>query len=154
MIKFNCEDGTDVFVQPIKEKLFNTIFIDASKNIGNFDLRFTNPPLITGFDILSVLIRTQTEKVNVGFYTQNWFSYRFAPVNAYVDSTGRNIFINRRQTKRPIKEIEETIWHELVHVSDSINTQQVYWHGDNNLKGKDQTAPVKFAKWAANWSTS
>ena len=46
---------------------------------------------------------------------------------------------------------ERTIWHELVHVSDSINKEAVYWHGDNNLKGKDETAPVKFAAWAANW---
>jgi hypothetical protein len=143
--------GAEKYTENVRRKLGMTKFLEDAKMVTMFDPEFTDPDTITGYDILLPLLETMTEKINIGFYTQNWFAYRFTPVNAYVDSTGRNLFFNTRQLWRPISDIEETCFHELVHVSDSINPKATYWHGDNSLKGKHNTAPVKFAQWAANW---
>ena len=151
MITIKHQKGAEKYTVDILAKLNNPAFIEDSKRVTLFDPEFTDPYTITGFDILSPLINTTTEKLNIGFYTQKWLAYRFVPVNGYVDPTGRNMFLNRRNLWRGFKEIEETIWHELVHVSDAINLNAMYWHGDNDLAGKDKTAPVVFAKWAADW---
>lgn len=151
MIIFKHQRGAEKYTAPVIAKLNNPLFIEASKKCFGFDPEYTDPDHICGHDILLPLLTTTTEKLSIGFYTQNWWKYKFVPVNGYVDHTGRNMFLNRRQLWRKMSSIEETIWHELVHVSDSINLQSIYWHSDNDLSGKGETAPVKFAKWAANW---
>lgn len=151
MIRFKHQKGAEKYTNNIIAKLNDEDFLHAAKVVTGFDSKFTDPSFVTGHGILKPLVETTNESLTIGFYTQNWFAYRFTPVNGYVDSTGRNMFLNTRNLYRPMIEIEETIWHELVHVSDSINTKELYWHGDNNLKGKENTAPVKFAKWAANY---
>ena len=151
MIVFKHQKGAEVYTKKILEKLNSTDFVNDALTVTSFDQEYTEPVWITGFEIVEALINAEDTKISVGFYRQNWWSWKFAPVNAYVDYTGKNIFLNTRQLYRSEEDIEETIWHELVHVSDSLNTNAIYWHGDNKLAGKDRTAPVKFAKWAANW---
>ena len=72
------------------------------------------------------------------------------PVNAFVYSDRPDsLYINTRQiANRTSRDWEETIWHELVHVADQLSTGS-FGHGDNSLAGKDETAPVKFAKTMA-----
>lgn len=151
MIIFKMEDGVQKYLDKVIYKLKDPNFIKESASIYNFDPRFTAPSNVTGHDILAPILETKTEFLRIGFYTQNWWAYKVCPVNGYVDGTGRNMFLNTRNLWRSMESIEETIWHELVHVSDSINRDMVYWHGDNKLTGKSNTAPVKFAKWAANF---
>lgn len=152
MILFCHQPGTKQFTDRIIKKLENKKFFDDAAEIKDFDPRYTSPLNINGQDILRPLIESEEIKVFIGFYTQRWISWKFRPVNAYVDHTGRRIFINRRQKWRSLKDWEETIFHELTHVSDSIDHGSIYGHGDNNLSGKSETAPVKFAKWAARWN--
>jgi hypothetical protein len=152
MIIFQHQRGAEKYTANIIEKLKCPKFLEDAKAIGDFDISYTSPWGVTGHTILAPLLEAKTEKIRIGFYTQNWFTYRLYQVNGYVDSTGRNMFLNTRQLWRPLRDIEETIWHEMVHISDSLNINAIYWHGDNDLSGKDETAPVRFAKWAANWN--
>lgn len=151
MITFKHAPGAEDYTERVIAKLNNPKFIEDAKSITGFDPKYTRPSVITGFEILRPLLETTTEILTIGFYTQNWFAYKAFPVNGYVDASGRKMFLNTRNIWRDLSDIEETIWHELVHVSDSINTQALYWHADNNLTGKQDTAPVKFAAWAARW---
>lgn len=151
LITLKLEKGVEKYTNKIMEKLSDPRFREDARLISAFDSRFTKPESVSGFDIVMALIETNTEFLRIGFYTQNWWAYKFTPVNGYVDGTGRNMFLNTRQLWRDPRDIEETIWHEMVHVSDAINKNMVYWHGDNKLAGKDKTAPVKFAAWAARW---
>lgn len=150
MVIFKCQKGAEKYVAPIIEKLKSPTFFAAAQGVSGFESDFTDPDGVTGQDILKPLFENDPV-VYIGFYKQNWFSYRVVPVNAYVPAEGGKIFLNIRQLWRDQADIEETMWHELVHISDSLNKRMIYWHGENNLKGKENTAPVKFAKWAANF---
>ena len=150
MIRFFHQKGTESFSEIVRKKMLNDRFLYAAEELTGFDPVYTSLA-VNGADILAPLLKS-SEKIRVGLYTQNWFAYRAVPVNAYVPKGGREIFFNTRNVfKRTPKSIEQTLWHELVHVSDDMNKELVYWHGDNKLKGKDETAPVKFAKWAAGF---
>jgi hypothetical protein len=160
MITIKHQAGAEKYTVGVLAKLSNPAFIEASRQVSFFDPDFTDPDSITGFDILRPLIEGTQHKVRIGFYTQSWWAYRGLQlkgiyVNAHVPSSGRDVFLNtRRLHSRPLvgeDSWEETIFHELVHISDDLNLNAVYWHGDNNLSGKDNTAPVAFARWAANW---
>jgi len=151
MITFKHEKGAEKYTAEVIRKLNDPRFREDARLVKDFDPRYTIPDDIDGACIVLPLTQTTTEFLRIGFYTQNWFAWKVTPVNGYVDGSGRNMFLNTRNLLRSIKDIEETIWHELVHVSDSINTKMVYWHGDNRLTGKGKTAPVKFAAWAARW---
>lgn len=162
MIVIKHQRGAEKFTIGVLAKLNNPAFLEAAKKVSFFDPDFTEPDYITGHDILLPLLQGEATKINIGFYTQNFWAYRGLQiqgkfVNAFVPASGREIFLNtRRLNARPMigaDSWEETIWHELVHVSDSINLNAVYWHGDNDLTGKERTAPVAFARWAANWSS-
>jgi hypothetical protein len=151
VIRFFHQANTEAFSVNVRKKLLNDRFLCAAEEIWNFDPDYTSTG-VTGADIINPLLRS-TDKIRIGLYTQNWFAFKAFPVNAYVPKNGRDIFFNRRNVfKRDMVSIERTLWHELVHISDDLNQELVYWHGDNNLTGKDETAPVKFAKWAASWT--
>lgn len=112
-----------------------------------FDQRFTKPFNLSGWDILDVLYH-QSVIVFIGTYRQNYFAWKFTPVNAYKPSDRKDVIkINTRQLYLRSKESwEETIWHELVHIADHLSSY-TFDHGhDNDLSGKDHSAPVKFAK--------
>lgn len=150
MIRFFHQKGTEQFTEMVRKKLLSDRFLYAAEEVMGFDPEYTSTG-VTGYDILNPLLKSN-DKIRIGLYTQNWFAYRTFPVNAYVPANGREIFFNRRNVfKRSAIDVEKTTWHELVHVSDDLNKELIYWHGDNKLTGKDNTAPVKFSKWAAEW---
>lgn len=122
-----------------------------------FDARWTKPASLTGLRILSLMRGAQGE-VRLHTYTQNFFKWKVAPVNGYTTLSRMNeVFFNTRQLSRRIpfgdNSTEETLWHELVHIVDAHAIER-FDHGDNKLKGKDESAPVKFAKFMASYKTS
>ena len=111
----------------------------------NFDHRFTKPLSFSGWDILDILYKSK-QVIFIKRYSQNYFAWKFVPVNAYKPADRVDcVFVNSRQMWRSKQEWEETIWHELVHIADHLSLAR-FDHGDNDLSGKDESAPVKFAK--------
>ena len=119
-----------------------------------FDPRFTKPANLTGHDV-ALKIFNLKEAVVIDGYMQNYFKWKFAPVNAYtVEDKPNWILFNERNLKRQPTgpdSIERTLWHELVHIADA-NSAEVFNHGENDLSGKDETAPVKFAKYMSSFT--
>lgn len=115
-----------------------------------FDERYTKPHDLSAWDILEILY-SKNHEVVIGTYTQSYLKWKMVPVNAYKPKTRSDeIFINTRQLERRTSlEWEETIWHELAHIADHLSVFE-FGHGKNNLSGKDETAPVKFARIMAS----
>lgn len=118
----------------------------ALKNM-TFDHRNTKPITVTGWDILNILCDSSID-VNCLPYTQNFVSWKFVPVNAYKPAHQVNwIYFNTRQLERRLPVMwEETLFHELVHIADSLSGY-TFDHGDNDLTGDENSAPVKWAKF-------
>ncbi len=112
-----------------------------------FDQRHTKPITVTGLYILRILLNADLE-VHLQTYTQNFLKWKFVPVNAYKPTNAASwIFFNTRQFGRRLpQDWEETLWHELVHIADSLSSYK-FDHGDNDLSGDEETAPVKFARF-------
>lgn len=131
----------------IREKLHAVDSSDALRMVlreMEFDSRYTKPINVNGLLILRTLTSI-TKEVVISTYAQNFFAWKAFPVNGFVNPENPLIIhLNSRQ-KRSAKEWEETIWHELIHVSDAFNTAS-FGHGDNKLKDKEETAPVKLAR--------
>lgn len=114
-----------------------------------FDHRYTKPINLSGLEIANILLMTDFQ-VFFDVYTQNYFAWKFVPVNAHVPSHRADLvkFNTRQLHRRTPSEWEETGWHELVHIADQLSEMR-FDHGDNDLSGDDDSAPVKFAKFMA-----
>ncbi len=74
-----------------------------------------------------------------------------SPTTAYVDDDYPNtVFLNSRKLDRDISEIVNTIVHECVHAVDAALTNVSFGHGDNNWRGKGNSAPY----WIGNLAES
>ncbi len=118
--------------------------------IVTFDPLYTKPANLTSVDIISEALFEYDLAVTIKLYTQNWFSYKYAPVNAHVKNNEPDtIYLNTRMfkwTKKTEQDWRETILHELTHIMDA-HSIKTFWHGDDNsLRGKDNSAPVKLAR--------
>jgi hypothetical protein len=126
--------------------------------IVQFDPRYTKPVNLTSVDIVGKALE-ETIVVTLDTYTQSIFSYRnpfIGPVNAHVKTHQPNrIYFNTRMFSwnRNKDEWKDTTFHELIHIWDA-HSPFTFDHGDNKLKGKDETANVKLAKLLTNLSYS
>ena len=133
----------------------NELFIKLKNNVElvppiKFDPRYTKPIDLTAQDIVKEALNKNIT-MSVQLYTQNWFAYKLNPVNAYVLSTEPDIiFINTRMFSwnKPIHEWKETCLHEAIHLMDK-HSRNTFDHGDNDLTGKGNTAPVRLAQLLA-----
>lgn len=139
---------------PLKvEKVLKSDELKRQLREMTFDPRFTKPANINGLDLIYAILSHHHE-IKIGTYTQKFLAYKIFPVNAFKpDGSFDEIFFNTRNLfKRKIvgpDSSEETLWHELVHVLDSLMVER-FDHGENSLKGKENTAPVKFAAFMAS----
>lgn len=159
MIKLFCSishrspllQPVDIAIGEIYKKLHAVDSSDALRMVlreMEFDSRYTKPINVNGLLVIRTLITINYEVI-ITSYTQNYLKWKFFPVNGYVDPENPLIIhLNSRQ-KRTAKQWEETIWHELIHVSDAFNVAS-FGHGDNKLTDKEETAPVKLARVMAN----
>ena len=156
-LKLNLENELPLWVIRAKIDCFQSGLVSEKitrdlTNMG-FDPDYTYPYETKAKDIIVSLL-SMNATIYFETYVQNYFKWRIFPVNAHVLNSKPNLinFNSRQFTKNYSQsEREETIWHELIHVVDSFDKKRIFWHGkDNNLKGKDETAPVKLAKYLAS----
>lgn len=136
----------------------HTMFASLAQDIDQlpiitFDPLYTKPVNLTSIDIVEYALEQDIE-VKVKFYTQNYLSYLRSPVNAHVKENEPDaIYFNDRMFTRgwnkSVSDYRETILHELTHIFDR-HSPHTFGHGKNSLKGKDNTAPVKLAKYLNN----
>ena len=113
-----------------------------------FNPQYTKPANLTSVDIMG---ETLTNDIEVKFktYTQNWFSYKYAPVLSHVKSNEPDtIYFNTRifTWKMSAQDWKENIFHELIHVLDA-HSPNTFNHGDNsNGPDKQNCAPQRMAK--------
>jgi hypothetical protein len=144
---------TDLIQLKLEIALKSDLISNQLKDM-KFDPRFTKPANFNGLD-LAVKIFELKDPVIIDRYIQNYFKWKIAPVNAYTEISKPNwIFFNERNLKRDSigpDSLEETLWHELVHIADS-HSAEVFNHGENKLKGKEESAPVKFARYMSSFT--
>lgn len=116
-----------------------------------FDKRFTVPENLSGLDIFRRMIQRETT-IEIKLYKQSFFTRAFYNVNAFTTFMSRSISFNERNLNRSVADIEETLWHETIHVMDFLSVDEEFHHGTNDLTGKFNTAPVKLAKILAHAS--
>jgi hypothetical protein len=119
--------------------------------IVQFDPRYTKPMTLTSVDILGESL-DEDIVVTLDTYTQSLISYMYAPVISHVkDVEPTRIYYNTRilNSGKSVQEWIENLAHELIHVYDHHSPYR-FGHGDNSLKGKDNSAPVKLSKIIAS----
>lgn len=119
-----------------------------------FDERFTHTRiyngLINGARVVYHFCNFKTG-IEVNLFKQSWITSLKYRINAYTTLSSRAINFNTRNIEYVSqKEIEETTWHETIHIMDFLSNEEEFHHGENNLDGKEETAPVKLAKFLAN----
>lgn len=119
--------------------------------IVKFDPRYTKPMNLSSVDIIGQAVE-QDIRVYLDTYTQNYFSYKYAPVISHVKNhEPTRIYYNTRffEHDLPIQRWVENLAHEIIHVFDH-HSPYTFSHGENSLKGKDNSAPVKLSKILAS----
>lgn len=117
-----------------------------------FDSDYTFPHDLKGKDIVFSLLEMNST-IYFSSYVQNYFAWKLFPVNAHVLNSKPNLInFNTRQFTNNYdqEEREITVWHEIIHIIDHYDKERLFWHDKNDLKGKDETAPVKLAKFLAS----
>lgn len=130
------------------EYTLNTLRADIDLlPIVNFDPLYTKPVNLTSVDIVGKAVE-ESIVVTLDTYTQKYLAYKFFRVLSMVQlERPDTIQFNTRvfNSQMSSNEWVANIFHELTHVWDAHSPYR-FDHGDNNLKGKDNSAPVKLSK--------
>ncbi len=129
------------------EKLIECVeFINDLLTLDAFYDEISNHPEFTHLDNgytpkqIAEILKADQSTIMIKTYKSKW---RWSKANAYVSKKYKNtLFYNTRKLWRDPEDIMNTIVHECVHVADhNDNGKTNFGHGDNNSRGKENSAP-------------
>lgn len=104
-------------------------------DMSNIDKRTVAREIISFIQAKDIYVKEYRSK-NPWSRALGYFS-RFKP---------NDVNLNNRRLNRSIGSIANTIVHEIVHMTDNYVEEYVFFHGNNNPVGKENTAPY----WIGN----
>lgn len=111
-----------------------------------FDERYTEPRNLKASDIVHMMLQRDFA-VEINEFTQSWLTWKMYQINAFTTPQSRAITFNTRGLNRTNDEIEETLWHELIHILDFVVSDCQFHHGSNDPRDKDSCAPILLSKY-------
>lgn len=143
MVRIRYKGNDEKLLQAVART--NALFLDvnfynAINRHGDFDLADISPVN------LSSLIRNTRMDMKIEFY---YSLYPFSRAVSFDDRENpQTIWLNKWNINRSIGSLSNTLMHQCIHAINSRNPQHYFGHGDNNVAGKENTAPYSIASLA------
>lgn len=124
-------------VQMANSILTNDNFYARIRLEDKFELCSTSPKIIAD------LIFNSSLEFKVQLYNPKGLrAVKYRRTLAYTDNNYPNtLFLNLKKIDREIEDIAATIIHESIHALDDECIEHTFGHGNNNSRGKENTAP-------------
>ncbi|RYD58294.1 MAG: hypothetical protein EOP56_05060 [Sphingobacteriales bacterium] len=127
-------------VASVNALFLDTDFYNTISRHRDFDLADISPLN------LSLLIRSTRMDMKIEFY---YSLYPFSKALSFDDETNpQTIWLNKWNLNRTAGSLANTLMHQCIHAINNRHRQHYFGHGDNEVAGKENTAPYWIASLA------